>query len=433
MGSILGTMFLGISYLAHRLQVVPDPLERRTVLSIIADVAFGKGPWGHVMYIVLQVATMAVLVLAANTSFADFPRLANFHAGDAFMPRQLTSRGHRLVFSNGVLALGAAAGFLIVLFQANVTRLIPFYALGVFTSFTMSQAGMAKRHLRLKEPGWRHGFAINAFGALATAVVDVVIMVTKFPDDLAIIALVPILVVLLVRMNKTYEHEGTLLDEDLTPFDQSQSERPTVVLVVDDLDRQTIHALQYVKTIQARDVHAVHFSAEGSDASQLVGRWKEFGIDLTLELVTYRGELPESLAWYVANLPAATDVNVVLANPATLGSVAGLRRRRFTTQITHQLLPYDRVRVTIVRDHPGPGHQIVGREGGGKVIRFAPRATHRVVARREGTRRRCAPSTRDGARRGRHPPSTPRRPGEPGAPDPALMELCPVPLDVIEC
>jgi hypothetical protein len=110
-----------------------------------------------------------------------------------------------------------------------------------------------------------------------------------------------------------------------------------------------------------------------------VNRWKEFGIDLPLQLVTHRGELPEALAWYVANLPPAVDVNVVLANPATLGFVPRLRRRRLTTQITHELLPYDRVRVTIVRDHLGPGHQVVEAEGGGKLIRFAPRATHRVV------------------------------------------------------
>jgi amino acid transporter len=372
MGTTLGTMFLGISFLVARLHIAPDMTDRKTVLGMLAQHVFGSGSFGHAAFLYIQIATMAVLVLAANTSFADFPRLANFHAGDAFMPRQFTSRGHRLVFSNGIIALGVAAGLLIVLFQANVTRLIPFYALGVFTSFTMSQAGMAKRHLKLREPGWKHGFAINAFGAVMTGVVDIVIMVTKFPADMAIIVLVPIMVLLLVRMNRAYQYEHQQLEEDLAPFDQRQVEQPTVVLVVEDLDRQTIHALQYAKTIQARDVHAVHFSTAGSDAPQLIKRWKEFGIDLPLELVTHRGELPEALAWYVANLPPAVDVNVVLANPATLSLVPRL-------QVTHELLPYDRVRVTIVRDHRGPGHQVVEAEGGGKLIRFAPRATHRVV------------------------------------------------------
>lgn len=379
MGAILGTMFLGVTFLVANLHISPDLTDRNTVLGMLAQHVFGSGSIGHAAFLYIQITTMAILVLAANTSFADFPRLANFHAGDAFMPRQFTSRGHRLVFSNGIIALGAAAGFLIVLFQANVTRLIPFYALGVFTSFTMSQAGMAKRHLRLREPGWRHGVAINAFGAVMTGVVDIVIMVTKFPDDLAILVLVPILVLLLVRMNRAYEHEHAQLDEALEPFEPGQAERPTLVLVVEDLDRQTIHALQYAKTVQARDVHAVHFRTADEDGRDLLGLWKELGIDLPLELVTFRGGLPQALSWYVGALPERANVNVVLASPVQLSFVQRLRRRRFTAQVTHVLLPHERVRVTLVRDHPGPGHSIVGTEDGGRRVRFVPRSAHLVV------------------------------------------------------
>ena len=379
MGTILGAMFLGVTYLVAQLHISPDPTDRNTVLGMLAQHVFGSGSFGHAAFLYIQITTMAILVLAANTSFADFPRLANFHAGDAFMPRQFTSRGHRLVFSNGIIALGAAAGFLIVLFQANVTRLIPFYALGVFTSFTMSQAGMAKRHLRLREPGWRHGFAINAFGAVMTGVVDLVIMVTKFPDDLAILVLVPVLVFLLVRMNRAYEHERSQLDAALEPFEPGRVEPPTVVLVVEELDRQTIHALQYAKTVQARDVHAVHFRAAEDDGKELVGRWKELGIEVPLELVTFRGDLPEALSWYVGALPEQANVNVVLASPTDLSFFQRLRRRRFTAQVTRQLLPHERIRVTLVRDHPGPGHSIVETEGGGRRIRFVPRSAHLVV------------------------------------------------------
>jgi amino acid transporter len=378
MGAILGTMFLGISFLVATLHVAPDMTDRKTVLGMLAQYIFGSGSFGHAAFLYIQIATMAILVLAANTSFADFPRLANFHAGDAFMPRQFTSRGHRLVFSNGIIALGAAAGFLIVLFQANVTRLIPFYALGVFTSFTMSQAGMAKRHLRLREPGWRHGFAINAFGAVMTGVVDVVIMVTKFPDDLAIIVLVPVLVLLLVRMNRAYEHEREQLDEDLSRFDARDIQRPTIVLVVEDMDRRTMHALQYASTIGARDVHAVHFAHGETEAADLVGRWNDLAISVPLELVTHRGDLPEALAWYVDALPAEADVNVVLASPVEMPFLRRLRRRRSTTQITRALLPYERVRVTLVRDHLGPGHTIID-TGEGPRIRFTPRSSHLVV------------------------------------------------------
>src|SRR5207342_3815519 len=125
-------------------------------------------------------ATTLILILAANTSFADFPRLANFHAADNFMPRQLTVRGHRLVFSNGIIGLAIASTVLVVVFKADVSKLIPFYAIGVFTSFTLSQAGMSRRHLRLKEPGWRHGLLINGVGAVMTAIVLLDIVQTKF-------------------------------------------------------------------------------------------------------------------------------------------------------------------------------------------------------------------------------------------------------------
>ncbi len=155
MGSLLGLMFLGLSFLTVRLHVLPT--ETKTVISQVGRAIFGQGALGYGLFLALQAATTLILILAANTSFADFPRLANFHAADNFMPRQLTIRGHRLVFSNGIIGLAAASTVLVVLFKADVSKLIPFYAIGVFTSFTLSQAGMSKRHLRIKEPGWRRG------------------------------------------------------------------------------------------------------------------------------------------------------------------------------------------------------------------------------------------------------------------------------------
>ena len=159
---------------------------------------------------------MLILILAANTSFADFPRLANFQASDDFMPRALTKRGHRLVFSNGIVGLAIASTVLVVAFKADVHRLIPLYAIGVFTSFTLSQAGMARRHLRLREPGWRHGLAINGIGALTTSVVAVVIALTKFTHGAwAVMVFVPATVWLLVRMHRFYAREREELDEGL--------------------------------------------------------------------------------------------------------------------------------------------------------------------------------------------------------------------------
>src|SRR5215211_7335473 len=165
MGSLLGVMFLGLSVLAAHMKVAPFAEGTPTVISQIGDLIYGPSALGRIMFLSLQAGTMLILVLAANTSFADFPRLASFHAGDKFMPRQLTKRGHRLVFSNGIVFLSVAAIALVIATGAKVDRLIPLYAIGVFTSFTLSQAGMARHHLRQKEPGWRKGFVINGIGA----------------------------------------------------------------------------------------------------------------------------------------------------------------------------------------------------------------------------------------------------------------------------
>src|SRR6476659_6395957 len=206
MGACLGVMFIGISWLAMKMQVIPS--DKKTVIAQIASGVFGSGTLGHVAFLLVQAATMLILVLAANTSFADFPRLASFHADDHFMPKQLTKRGHRLVFSNGIIFLATAAALLVVIFRADVTHLIPLSAIGVFTSLTLSQAGMAKRHLRIKEPHCQLGIAINGGGAVATGVVTIIIAITKFTHGAwAIMVLVPVLVFLLVRLNHQYESE----------------------------------------------------------------------------------------------------------------------------------------------------------------------------------------------------------------------------------
>src|SRR3989440_5483441 len=181
MGSTLGAMFLGLSVLAARMHVSPFEKGTPTVISQIGKLVYGKSPLGTALYLALQAGTALILILAANTSFADFPRLASFHAGDNFMPRQLTKRGHRLVFANGIIALAAASIVLVVITQAKVDRLIPLYAIGVFTSFTLSQAGMARHHITHKEEGWKLGLVVNGTGAVMSAVGDVVLALTQVP------------------------------------------------------------------------------------------------------------------------------------------------------------------------------------------------------------------------------------------------------------
>ena len=286
MGVCLGSMFLGISFLAAKYQAVPS--EKTTVISEIARQAFGGGAAGHAAFFFVQAATMLILVLAANTSFADFPRLASFHADDAFMPKQLTKRGHRLVFSNGIIALAIAAAIPVVIFQADVTHLIPLYAIGVFTSFTLSQAGMSVRHLKLREPGWRVGLFVNGLGALTTLVVTLVIGWMKFSHGAwFIIVLVPVLVALLMRLNKQYEAEAVELAHDVdAAVAATVRPRHAVLVLISDLDRPAARAIQYARTLHGDDTRAVHLAADPAKAEALMDRWVQLGMTrVPLDLV----------------------------------------------------------------------------------------------------------------------------------------------------
>jgi len=273
MGTCLGIMFVGISWLAKQMQVVPS--DDKTVLSQIANGVFGGSAAGHLVFLFVQAATMLILVLAANTSFADFPRLASFHADDAFMPKQLTKRGHRLVFSNGILFLAVAAAVLVVLFRADVTHLIPLYAIGVFTSFTLSQSGMAVHHWKEREPKWKTGLVINGTGAVCTGLVTVVIAISKFTHGAwFIMVLVPILVAILVRLNRQYEAEHDDLDSEVQAAALSPIlDRHVVLVAVGSLDRSTARALQYARTLVPDELRAVHLASDPRHAEELAEEW----------------------------------------------------------------------------------------------------------------------------------------------------------------
>lgn len=273
MGTMLALMFLGVSWLASRLETVP--VEGKTVIAQIAQAVYGHSTLGTVMFVFTQIATMMILVLAANTGFADFPRLAHFQAEDSFLPRQLTKRGHRLVFSNGILALSGVAAVLVVVLGADVTRLIPLYAVGVFTSFTLSQLGMARRHIRIKEPGWRFGLLINGLGAFTTGLVTIVICAAKFLDGAwVIITMIPIFVWVVVRLNHQYEAERAELEEDAAQAASAPVLRRHAVLVmIDKIDRTSARAIQYARTLRPDVLEAVHIAIDEKHAAELVAEW----------------------------------------------------------------------------------------------------------------------------------------------------------------
>ncbi len=284
MGGILGVLFFGLSWLSTKVHPIPYEEGYPTVISQIGKEVFGGG----FFFYALQAGTMLILVLAANTAFADFPRLASFQAGDAFMPRQLTKRGHRLVFSNGILMLAGSAAVLIIGTSAKVERIIPLYAIGVFTSFTLSQAGMAKHHLRKKEAGWRKGIFINGFGGILSFVVLLIFIRFKFTEGAwLIIALVPILVALLYRMNRQYQTEARQLEDEAKAAIGAPILRRHVVLVfVDSLDQSAARAIQYARTLMPNELRAVHIAVDRQKAERLATEWRQLGLSrVALELV----------------------------------------------------------------------------------------------------------------------------------------------------
>jgi amino acid transporter len=288
MGATLGTLFLGLSVLSTRVHPVPFESGTPTVISQIGKQVFGGGAFGTLLYFGLQAGTMLILVLAANTSFADFPRLASFHAGDNFMPKQLTKRGHRLVFSNGIIALAIASAVLVVVTGAKVDRLIPLYAIGVFTSFTLSQAGMAKHHITRKEPGWRRGLFVNGTGAVLSLLVDVIVAVTKFMHGAwVIIIIVPVMVALLVRLNRQYESESAQLEHDVhTAVTAPVLRRHVVLVMTARLDQSTARAVQYARTLVPDEMRAVHIAWDRDAAAHLAEEWSRLGLTrVPLELV----------------------------------------------------------------------------------------------------------------------------------------------------
>ncbi len=359
MGTLLGVMFLGLSVLAAQMHTAPFEEGTPTVISQVGELVFGGGALGHVLYYALQAGTMLILVLAANTSFADFPRLASFHAGDNFMPRQLTKRGHRLVFSNGIIALAVSSIVLLLATGAKVDRLIPLYAIGVFTSFTLSQAGMAKHHITHKEPRWKVGLFINATGAVLTLVVDIVIAVTKFTHGAwVIIVLVPVLVAVLVRLNRQYESEELELEEDAPALAEAPILRRHVALVlVDSLDVAAARAIQYARTLTPDELRAVHFDLDPMVTSRLAEAWRRLGLSrITLDVIECQDRRVAKAAAELAAQELAdgqTEISVLLPRREYSRIWHRLLHDRTSDRLAEAMSQLPHCNVTVVPYHLG--------------------------------------------------------------------------------
>jgi amino acid transporter len=280
MSTILGFLVLGVSLLAHVTHAVPYSGGSPTVLSQEAGYVFGSAFIGRFGYFFLQGATMLILYTGANTSFNGFPNLASFVAEDSFLPRQLTRRGHRLVFSNGIIILTIAAEALLIGTDAQVSVLVGVYAVGVFTGFTMAGAGMARHHLRLREKGWKYKLVINGFAAVLSLSVVLIFVIVKFREGVwIVVVLFVILVPTLIRLHKQYDEERKELEENVSKAAIAPILRRHVVLVfVDRLDLADARALQYARTLNPDELRAVHFVLDSSRATELEDQWAELGL-----------------------------------------------------------------------------------------------------------------------------------------------------------
>lgn len=347
MGTISVTMFLGISFLASRMGAVVS--EERTVVAQIAHATFGGG----LGFYVVQILTTAILVLAANTSYQDFPRLSSILARDRFLPRQFMNRGDRLVFSNGVILLTAVAGLLIIIFDANLTRLIQLYVVGVFTSFTLSQSGMVRRWQRIGREddapkGWRRSMTINIIGASVTGVVLVVVTATKFVHGAwIVIAAIPLIIFMFKSIERHYRSVSEQLAKEMTLPNASGVNK--VVLVVSGVSRATAEALGYAKSFRPAELHAVHYARSGAVAESVARDWSSLVADLPLQAVQ-GASISEAVRSYVETIETGPDdfITVVVPEIITGGLLSYVVRRRELIRLKSDMLTVPRVTVADV-------------------------------------------------------------------------------------
>ncbi len=315
MSSILITLFLGITFLAIQVQALPS--EAETVISQLGRAIYGDN---SIMYLLVLAGTALILLMAANTSYADFPRLAALHAGDGFLPRQLTYRGGRLVFSWGILVLAVAASLLVIIANARTTALIPLYAVGVFLSFTVSQTGMVVRQRkvgRLKpgeviqglettleyDPHWRRHMAISALGAVCTGIVMIVFAVTKFTHGAwFIVVLIPVLVLVFFRIHHHYKDVARSLSRESSVALQTQPVR--TVILVDNVHAETVRMVNFAKSL-GHPWQAIHVGISPEKAQVIQNKWQErIGEGELVILSSPFRQLAEPIADYIRQIQA---------------------------------------------------------------------------------------------------------------------------------
>jgi len=351
MATILGGLFLGITSLAYIYGLVPR--EEETLISQIARISLGGGA----LYYFMQASTMLILILAANTSYNGFPRLASLLAQDSFLPHQMRNVGDRLAFSNGIFILGLSAALLLILFHGETHALIPLYAIGVFLSFTLSQVGMVRHWQDRKGRGWRKKFVINLTGAVATGVATVVLAITKFTHGAwMVIFLIPLLISMFKKIQWHYKMADWQLS--LTMYDRPKSPPPNIVVMpIGSVNRAVVIALDYVRQ-RAQDFRAVHVDVDPEETAKVKADWEKWGMGIPLVILPspYRSFL-QPLLDYIEKVRQENPggwVTVVLGEVVPARWWENLLHNQRALLIKAALLFKFRVIVTDVPYHLGP-------------------------------------------------------------------------------
>ena len=307
MGGILGSCFFGVSVLASHLKPFRGEADGNG-LGLMAEYLYdGKG----FMFWATMIATFLILILAANTAYADFPRLASIIARDGFLPRQFFNRGARLVFSNGVIFLAAVASALIVAFDGDISKLIPLYAFGVFTGFTLSQAGMVRHHLEHKEPRWRIGMTINAIGSLTTGIIAAIVVISKFTEGAFIPALlIPVMVMGFRAIGRHYSRGRASLA--IEPGYWPRRETHTMIVLVGGINKGVLNGIQYARSLNPDRLVAVSVASDDDDRRRLQEQWNEHRVPVDLEVLysPYR-ELTRPILAFLDELDAQHSDDII--------------------------------------------------------------------------------------------------------------------------
>jgi amino acid transporter len=354
MSTLLGTLVLGVSWFAHKIYAVPYESGTPTVISQIAKAIMGDGVVGSVMFVMVQLATMLILFAGANTTYSAFPILVNFVATDGYLPRQLTKRGHRLAFSNGILLLSGGGIILVLITAGSVEHLVAFYALGVFTGFTLAGFGMTRHALRNKTGAWRAKVFINSLAGCISSIVVVIFSVVKFTEGAWLVLLTaPILVIVFLRLRRQYTREQEALAVKQHQERATSIARHDVTVLVDNVDIATVGAIRYARSLKPRNLAAVHFVIDDRRAEEIQKAWAASDAldDVTLELIDCPDRrLANAALDYAIRMTEKPDVELTLLLPrrAYSGFLGRLLHDQTAEEIAAPISQLPRVVATIV-------------------------------------------------------------------------------------